>query len=170
MVSFLQNKLLSPSENQKKEQNEKANGELAVVTGSSSGIGFELVKPVAMNGFDLLICAEDASIVDAAGHGRILFTSSVAAFMPGPYETVYSASKAFVQSFAEGLHAEIKDKGIVVTALQPGPIDTNFFRRAYMVDTKVGQSKKDNPADVARQGYEALMAGRHAVIAGSLKK
>ena len=105
----------------------------------------------------------------AKGHGRILFTSSVAAFMPGPYESVYSASKAFVQSFAEGLRAETKDKGIVITSLQPGPTETNFFHRAGMDDTKVGEASKDDPADVARDGFEALMEGRDSIIAGSLK-
>lgn len=102
------------------------------------------------------------------GDGRILFTSSIAAEMPGPYYTVYAATKAFIQSFAEGLRTEVKDKGVVVTALQPGATDTDFFRRADMEDTKVGQSKKDDPADVARQGFEALMAGKDSVVAGSV--
>lgn len=105
----------------------------------------------------------------AAGSGRILYTSSVAAFMPGPYESVYSASKAFVQSFAEGIREEVRDKGITVTALQPGPTETNFFHRANMDDTKIGPAKKDDPAEVAKQGYEALMAGDDAIIAGSIK-
>jgi short-subunit dehydrogenase len=234
---------------------EKGNRPLATITGASSGIGYELAKQFAKNGFDLLVVAEDAGLAEAAqvfrtlgtevhtlqvnlaerqgvellytkikslpqpldtiainagvgvggasfdkteledelnlinlnvtstvhltklilpdmlaaGHGRILFTSSVAAFMPGPYEAVYSASKAFVQSFAEALHFETKDKGITVTSLQPGPTDTKFFHRAGMDDTKVGRAKKDHPAKVAKQGFEALMKGEHAIVAGSLK-
>lgn len=228
---------------------------LAVVTGASSGIGYELARQFAEHGFDLLIAAEDSGIEQAAGdvrslgaqvqtvqadlatydgveelyrairatgqhveaialnagigvggefahqtslddelklinlnvvstvhlakrivpemvaqgRGRILFTSSIAALMPGPFEAVYAASKAFVQSFAEALRNELKDSGVTVTALQPGPTDTNFFHRAGMDDTKAGAGKKDDPAEVARQGFEALMDGRDHVIAGSVK-
>jgi uncharacterized protein len=228
---------------------------LAVVTGASNGIGYELAKQFAQNGFDLLVTATGASINEAArsfedlgakvetvqadlatydgveklydkikatgkpvdaiainagvgvggdfasetdlkdelnlinlnvistvhlakrvvkdmvdrGNGRILFTSSIAALMPGPFEAVYSASKAFVRSFAESLCNELKDKGVTVTALMPGPTDTNFFHRADMDDTKVGTSKKDDPAEVAKQGFEALMAGKDDLVAGSLK-
>lgn len=225
----------------------------AVITGASSGIGYELAKQFAQHGFDLAVVAEDTGIFEAAevckgfggevecfqidlasfdgveefyaklkdlnrpidaiamnagvgvggcsfvksdleaeinlinlnitstvhltkrvlkdlvqqGYGRMLFTSSVAASMPGPYESVYSASKAFVQSFAEAIRAEVKDFGVTVTALQPGPTETKFFHRAGMDDTKVGKSKKDDPADVAKQGYEAMMSGKDHVIAGS---
>lgn len=104
----------------------------------------------------------------ARGSGRLLFTSSIAALMPGPFYAVYAASKSFVQSFAEALRNELKDTGVTVTALQPGPTDTNFFERANMEDTKAGAGKKDDPADVAKQGFEALMAGKDHVIAGSL--
>ena len=227
---------------------------LAVVTGASSGIGYELAKQFANHGYDLVIAAEDAGINNAAtelailgakietvqvdlatydgvetlyaaihstglpvdaiainagigiggdfthetdlqdelklinlnvvstvhlakrvvkdmvarGQGRILFTSSIAALMPGPFEAVYAASKAFVQSFSEALRNELKDTGVTVTALQPGPTETNFFERAGMQDTRVGQSKKDDPAQVAEQGFEALMAGKDHVIAGSV--
>lgn len=227
---------------------------LAVVTGASSGIGYELAKQFANNGFDLVIAAEDAGINDAGrdmtalgaatetvqadlatatgvetlynaikatgrpvdaiainagvgvggdfarqtdlqdelrlinlnvvsavhlsklvvknmvarGQGRILFTSSIAALMPGPFEAVYAASKSFIQSFAEALRNELKDTGITVTALQPGPTETNFFHRADMDDTKAGASKKDDPAQVAEQGFEALMAGKDHVIARSV--
>lgn len=103
------------------------------------------------------------------GRGRILFTSSIAALIPGTFAAVYNASKAFVQSFAEALRNEVKDTGVTITALQPGPTDTNFFARADMEDTKVGASKKDDPATVAKQGFDALMAGKDHVIAGSLK-
>jgi len=227
----------------------------AVVTGASSGIGYELARQFAEHGFDLLVTATGPNIEQAAralrgmgaqvetaqadlatyagvealyraiqatgrpvdaiainagvgvggefardtdldaelnvinlnvvstvhlakrvvgdmvarGEGRILFTSSIAALMPGAFEAVYAASKAFVQSFAEALRNELKDTGVTVTALQPGPTDTNFFHRAGMDDTKVGASAKDDPADVAKQGFEALMGGKDQVLAGSLK-
>lgn len=226
---------------------------LAVITGASSGIGYELAKVFARNGFDLLVVAEDRGIMEAGnafrsigaqvetfqvdlsnfqgveklyekiksvrkpieaiamnagfglcgdfvktdlatelkmiglnnaslvhltklilphliaeGHGRILYTSSLAATMPGPYYAVYAATKAFVQSFSEAIRAEVKDQGIVVTALQPGATDTNFFERADMLDTPAGQSKKDDPAQVAEEGYQALMSGKDHVVAGSL--
>jgi short-subunit dehydrogenase len=105
----------------------------------------------------------------ARGDGRVLFTSSVAARMAGPYESTYAASKAFVLSFAEALRVELKDRGVTITALMPGPTDTNFFSRAGMEDTKLGRSKKDDPRKVARQGFEALMAGKDHVVAGSAK-
>jgi short-subunit dehydrogenase len=105
----------------------------------------------------------------ARGEGRVLFTSSIAARMPGSFHAVYNATKAFVQSFAEAIRNELNDTGVTVTALQPGPTETNFFRRAGMEDTKVGQEKKDDPADVARQGFEAMLAGKDHVIAGSMK-
>ena len=105
----------------------------------------------------------------ARGSGRVLFTASVASIMPAPFEAVYGATKAFILSFSEALHNELKDTGVSVTALMPGPTETNFFHRADMDDTHVGVSKKDDPADVARDGFEALMAGKDKVIAGSLK-
>lgn len=226
---------------------------LAVVTGASNGIGYELAKQFAQNGFDLLVTATGTSINEAAqafnqlgatvdtvqadlatydgvetlyraiqaagrpvdaiainagigvggefahetdlkdelnlinlnvvssvhlakrvvkdmvarGKGQILFTSSIAALMPGPFEAVYAASKAFIHSFAEAIRNELKDTGVTVTSLLPGPTDTNFFHRAGMDDTKAGVEKKDDPADVAKQGFEALMAGKDQVIAGS---
>ncbi len=103
------------------------------------------------------------------GEGKILFTASIASIMPAPFEAVYGASKAFILSFSEALRNELKDSGVTVTALMPGPTDTNFFHRAGMDDTKVGVSKKDDPADVARQGFEALMAGKDRIVAGSIK-
>lgn len=105
----------------------------------------------------------------ARGRGRVLFTSSIAALMPGSFEAVYNASKAFVQSFAEALRNELKDTGVTITALQPGPTETNFFHRAEMDDTRVGASEKDDPAQVAKQGFDALMAGKDHIIAGSFK-
>jgi short-subunit dehydrogenase len=227
----------------------------AVVTGASSGIGFELAKIFAEEGFDLLITAEDEEIetaqrelnqltasvectrldlsreedvarlyerikatarpVDvlclnagigeggdfaretdlrkelrlidlnvrstvhlcklvvqdmvARDEGRILITSSIASTMPGAFQAVYNASKSFDQSFALALRNELKDTGVTVTSLMPGPTDTEFFERAGMEDTPVGESEKDDPAEVARQGFEALMAGNERVVAGSFK-
>jgi len=223
---------------------------LAVVTGASSGIGLELARQFANDGFDVLVAAEDDGIeavarelgaeavqidlatpagveelhrrITATGRplaaaalnagigaggafasdteleqelrlvdlnvrstvhlakyvvrdmvardqGRILFTSSIASTMPGAFQAVYNASKSFVQSFALALRNELKDTGVTVTALMPGPTETEFFERADMLDTKVGAEDKDDPADVARQGYEALMAGKERVVAASLK-
>jgi uncharacterized protein len=103
------------------------------------------------------------------GEGRVLYTSSIAADMPAPFEAVYGASKAFELSFAEAVRNELKDTGVTITVLQPGATETNFFRRAGMEDTKVGAGKKDDPAEVAKQGFEALMAGKDHIVAGSLK-
>ncbi|MGA5301004.1 SDR family NAD(P)-dependent oxidoreductase [Nucisporomicrobium flavum] len=227
----------------------------AVVTGASSGIGYELARQFADHGYDLLLAAEDADIEQAAvdlrrdgqnqvtavradlatydgveklyaeiraagrpvdaialnagrgmggdftretdlaqeiniidvnvtstvhlakrvlpdmvarGEGRVLFTSSIASMMPGTYQAVYNASKSFVQSLAEALREELKDTGVTVTSLMPGPTDTNFFHRAEMDDTRVGASKKDDPAQVAEQAYKALMKGEEKVVAGSV--
>ena len=103
------------------------------------------------------------------GHGRILFTSSIAGTMPTPFYAVYGASKAFLTSFAQAVRNEIKDTGVSITVLMPGATGTNFFERAGMQDTKLGQGDKDSPADVARQGFEALMAGDDHVVGGSFK-
>jgi uncharacterized protein len=103
------------------------------------------------------------------GQGRVLFTSSIAATMPGTFNAVYNASKSFVQSFAQAIRNELKDTGVTITALMPGATETNFFHRAGMDDTKVGSSEKDDPADVAKTGFDALMAGEDHVVAGSFK-
>ena len=107
----------------------------------------------------------------ARGEGRVLYTASIAADMPGTYSATYNASKAFDHLFAEALREELKDTGITVTSLQPGPTDTNFFDRsgATQQNTKVATGKKDDPADVAKDGFEALMKGKDHVVAGSLK-
>src|SRR5689334_10899720 len=106
----------------------------------------------------------------ARGDGKVLFTSSIAATMPGSYQAVYNASKAFVQSFAEAVRNELKDTGVTVTALQPGATETEFFHRAGMDDTKVGQEEKADPQDVARKGYEAMIAGKDHVVAATMKE
>ena len=227
---------------------------LAVVTGASSGIGFELARQCADNGFDLIICAENHEIERAAGQlgaggaqvraivadlatregveelaratqdagrpidalllnagvgvggefiktpiddevrmvelncnhtirlaklivpamvergeGRVMITASIASTTPSPFHAVYGATKAFVMSFAEALRTELADTGVTVTALQPGPTDTEFFARANMEETPVGRGDKDDPADVARQGFEAMMSGKDSVIAGGMK-
>lgn len=104
--------------------------------------------------------------------GKILLTSSIAGEMPGPYYAVYAATKAFIQSFTEALHFEMKDTGrdVTITALQPGATDTEFFARAGMLDTPAGESEKDDPAKVARDGFDALMAGKDHVVSGMKNK
>jgi uncharacterized protein len=222
---------------------------LAVVTGASAGIGYELAKICAMEGYDLVIAADQAKVhsaaeelrglgatvdavetdlaelpgvdrlyaainarpVDAllanAGHGlgkgfldqdfdavrhvidtnitgtiylvqkigrdmrarkqgRILLTGSIAGFMPGTYQAVYNGTKAFIDSFSFAIRAELKGTGVTVTCLMPGATETEFFERADMLDTKVGQSKKDDPADVARIGFDAMMRGDGDVVSG----
>jgi short-subunit dehydrogenase len=107
---------------------------------------------------------DDMVLADA---GRLLVTSSIASELPGAYMTVYNASKSFVQSFTEALQSELAETEVVITALMPGPTDTAFFARADMEDTLMGQGPKDDPAEVARQGFEALMAGKAKVAASS---
>ncbi|AMY10683.1 putative oxidoreductase [Luteitalea pratensis] len=98
--------------------------------------------------------------------GRILITGSIAGFIPGTYQAVYNGTKAFVDSFAFALRAELKHSGVTVTCLMPGATDTDFFERADMLDTKVGQGAKDDPVDVARAGYDAMMRGDGDVVSG----
>jgi short-subunit dehydrogenase len=221
----------------------------AIVTGASSGIGFELAAICAQEGFDLLVAADrpeiqaaadrfrglgaDVTVVETdlattdgvdrlwaaaasrpvdallanAGHGlgrgfldqdfvdvrhvidtnvtgtaylvqlvgrsmrsrgqgRILLTGSIAGFMPGTSQAVYNGTKAFVDSFSFALRAELRDTGVTVTCLMPGATETDFVERADMLDTKVGQGKKDDPADVARVGFEAMMRGDGDVVSG----
>lgn len=225
------------------------NRKLAVVTGASTGIGYELAKLCAENGFDLIIAADEPEIQEAtrklestgvaieaveadlatlegvdtllkaigsrpvdallanAGHGlghgfldqdfnrvrhvvdtnitgtisliqkvgqkmrernegRILITGSIAGFMPGSFQAVYNGTKAFIDSFAFALRNELKDTEITVSCLMPGPTETEFFRRADMLDTKVGQGKKDDAAMVARTGFDAMMKGEADVASG----
>ena len=106
----------------------------------------------------------------ARSTGRILFTGSIAGFMPGTYQAVYNATKAFIDSFSFALRAELKDSGVSVTCLMPGATDTDFFARADMLDTKVGTGKKDDPADVAKAGFKAMMEGKGDVVTGLKNK
>jgi uncharacterized protein len=226
-----------------------ASRSLAIVTGASAGIGYELARICAQNGFDLVIAADQPEIskaaqdfralgaqveaveadlattqgvdrlytaapgrpVDAllanAGHGlggafldqdfeqarhvvdtnvtgtiyliqkvgrdmrargagRILITGSIAGFTPGAFQAVYNGTKAFIDSFSFALRNELKDSGVTVTCLMPGATETEFFERAGMEDTKIGQSKKDDPADVAQTGFDAMMKGEGDVVSG----
>lgn len=103
--------------------------------------------------------------------GRILFTGSIAGFMPGAFQAVYNASKAFVDSFSWALRNELKDTGVTVTCLMPGPTDTEFFERANLMDTRVGSDDhKADPAEVAKIGFQAMMDGEGDVVAGMKNK
>jgi len=222
----------------------------AIVTGGSTGIGFELAKCCAHDGYDLLIASDDGRIEEAAaelraygckvdtlpvdlsttegvdqliaatkgrevdallanaghglgkafldqdfaqarhvvdtnvvgtiylihkignamrraGAGKILITGSIAGFMPGSFQAVYNGTKAFVDSFAAAIRNELKDQGVSVTCLMPGATETEFFERADLMDTKIGQEEKDEPSKVAQQGYDAMKKGEASVIGGS---
>jgi short-subunit dehydrogenase len=102
--------------------------------------------------------------------GRILITGSIAGFMPGTYQAVYNGTKAFMDSFSFALRAELKDFDVTVSCLMPGATETEFFKRADMLDTKVGAGKKDDPADVAKVGFEAMMKGEGDVVSGLKNK
>ena len=225
---------------------------LAVVTGASSGIGLELAKCAAQDGFDLIVAA-DTPFVEAgpafdeydvtvqsieadlssrqgvhqlldliasrpvdvlvanAGHGlghgfldqatdewmhvlntsitgtllliqpiakkmvergegKVLITGSVAGHLAGSFQAVYNGSKAFIDCFSAAFNEELRDTGVTVTCLKPGATETAFFHRAELDDTKVGQAKKDDPADVAKAGWEAMKSGEPAVIYGMKNK
>ena len=226
---------------------------LAVVTGASTGIGLELARCCAQDGYDLIICADEPAIDAAAsslgdgtavtpviadlgtdegvrkllgaigtreidllianagvgargafleqpwnetrsvidlnvrgtlhllhsagqkmrarGKGRILVTGSIAGYMPGSFNAVYNASKAFLDNFSFALADELEDSGVTVTCLMPGPTDTAFFERAGIEDTKLGSTdQKSDPADVARRGYDAMMRGDREVVPGLMNK
>ena len=102
--------------------------------------------------------------------GRVLFTGSIDGLMPGSFQAVYNGTKALIDSFSFALRNELKDTGITVTCLMPGATDTDFFERAGMEDTKVGSGKKEDPAKVAKVGWEAMMKGEGDVVSGVKNK
>jgi uncharacterized protein len=106
------------------------------------------------------------------GEGKILNLSSIASKSPGPWQAVYHGTKAFVQSFTEAIRSEVKDKGVTITALLPGVTDTDFFNKADMNASKAVQDKDAmaDPADVAKDGYDALMSGDDKVVSGMKNK
>ncbi len=103
------------------------------------------------------------------GTGHVLVTASIAATAPGPWQTTYAASKAFDHSFAEGLREELKDTGVSVTSLLPGPTETPFWDRADMRGTRVGAGPKDSAERVAEEGVEAMLDEEASVAGGGLK-
>ena len=114
----------------------------------------------------LLLIHKVGGDMRARGAGKILITGSIAGLMPGTYQAVYNGTKALLDSFAFALRAELKDAGVTVTCLMPGATETEFFERADMLDTKVGTQEKDDPAKVAKDGFEAMLAGEGDVVSG----
>ena len=105
------------------------------------------------------------------GHGRIMNLSSIASKTPGPWHSVYHGTKAFIQSFTEAVRSEMKDSGVTITALLPGATSTDFFNKAGMNDAKIVQEGKlDDAAEVAKDGYAALMDGDDMVVSGFKNK
>ncbi|MBB6124531.1 SDR family NAD(P)-dependent oxidoreductase [Sphingobium subterraneum] len=107
----------------------------------------------------------------AARKGRVLVTGSIAGYIPGSFQAVYNGSKAFIDSFTDALRNELKEvSGVTITTLMPGPTETEFFRRAGMMDTKVGTQDKDDAATVARSGWDAMMKGQAHIVSGLQNK
>jgi short-subunit dehydrogenase len=102
--------------------------------------------------------------------GRILITGSIAGFIPGSFQAVYNGTKAFLDSFSFAIREELRDTKVSVTCLMPGATDTEFFRRADMMDTKVGTADKDDAAMVAKKGFDAMMRGDGDVVTGLRNK
>lgn len=103
----------------------------------------------------------------AHDQGRIMNLSSIASKIPGPWQSVYHGTKAFVQSFTEAVRSEVKETNVTLTALLPGATDTDFFNKADMEQSKIVQEGKlDDPVTVAKDGYEAMMKGDDKVISG----
>jgi short-subunit dehydrogenase len=103
------------------------------------------------------------------GEGRVMITGSIAGFMPGTYQAVYNGSKAFIDSFADALRAELENEGhdgVTITTLMPGATETEFFDRAGMADTSVGTAKKADPSKVARDGWTHMMNGGGDIVSG----
>ena len=107
-----------------------------------------------------------APAMRARGSGRILFTGSIAGFIPGTFQAVYNGTKAFIDSFSFALRNELKESGVTVSVLMPGATDTEFFARADMLDTQVGTEDKASPAEVAEEGWHAMKKGQDHVVAG----
>jgi short-subunit dehydrogenase len=106
----------------------------------------------------------------ARGEGKILQVSSIGGELPGPLQSVYHGTKAFVTSFTEAIREETKDKGVSITALLPGVTDTDFFNKADMQESKILDSKLSDPAKVAKDGYQALMKGDDKIVSGLKNK
>jgi uncharacterized protein len=104
------------------------------------------------------------------GEGKILVTGSIAGYVPGSFNAVYNGTKAFIDNFCAAISEEIKDSNVTLTVLKPGATETEFFRRADMLDTKVGQQKKDDAADVAETGWKAMLKGERSVVHGLKNK
>mgnify|MGYP002777124525 FL=1 len=118
----------------------------------------------------LLLIQPIARRMAERGEGKILITGSIAGHLAGSFQAVYNGTKAFIDSFSAALGNELKDTGVTVTCLKPGATETEFFERADMEDTKVGQAKKDDPADVAKTGWDAMTSGQTAVTYGLKNK
>jgi uncharacterized protein len=118
----------------------------------------------------LLLIQQVARDMVARGEGRILITGSIAGHIAGSFQAVYNGSKAFIDSFSDALGNELKDTGVTVTCLKPGATETEFFERADLTDTKVGQREKDDPADVAKTGWEAMKDGKRSIVHGLMNK
>ncbi|HYD13394.1 MAG TPA: SDR family NAD(P)-dependent oxidoreductase [Allosphingosinicella sp.] len=114
----------------------------------------------------LLLIQRVAKEMVTRNEGKILVTGSIAGFMPGSFQAVYNGTKAFIDSFTEALRNELRDTNVTITNLMPGATETDFFERAGMLDTRVGTEEKADPADVARDGWKALMAGKGHVVSG----
>jgi short-subunit dehydrogenase len=114
----------------------------------------------------LLLIQPVARQMVARNQGKILITGSVAGHISGAFQAVYNGTKAFIDSFSDALGNELKDTEVTVTCLKPGPTETEFFERADLMDTKVGQAKKDDPADVAKTGWDAMKDGKRSVVYG----
>ena len=104
------------------------------------------------------------------GEGKILVTGSIAGYVPGSFNAVYNGTKAFIDNFCAAISDEIKGSNVTLTVLKPGATETEFFRRADMLDTKVGQQTKDDAADVAETGWKALHDGKRSVVHGLMNK
>jgi len=106
----------------------------------------------------------------ATNEGKILQLASIASELPGPWQAVYHATKAYVLHLTEGLVNELKDTNVTITALQPGATDTDFFNKAEMQNSKITDTKLSDPAKVAKDGYEALMKGDDKIVSGFKNK